>query len=188
MIWRMTLATLGKEEMLDILWSKEQIRDLGLRYCRGADRGDIPLLESVYHQDALDEHGFNKTNTVREFLDAVPEMRAAMHELQHNITNHLIRVDGDKAEGELYVIAYHRYESAEGLAVLVTGGRYLDKYERRGGEWRIAHRVCVGDWAIKIPAPPRPDIDLVDNSLAQGCVGTGDPSYDFFRLIAESRA
>lgn len=53
----------SKEEMLDILWSKDQIRDLGLRYCRAVDRADWPKLEACYHPEALDEHGFNRTNS-----------------------------------------------------------------------------------------------------------------------------
>jgi hypothetical protein len=27
-----------------------------------------------------------------------------------------------------------------------AGGRYLDRFERRGGEWRIFARVLVRDW------------------------------------------
>lgn len=177
---------MSKDEMLDILWSKEELRALAFRYCRGADRGDMSLLEDVYHPDALDEHGYNKSKTVREFLDGVPEMRPMMEELQHNITNHLIEVNGDQAEGELYVIAYHRYDSAEGKVVFVTGGRYMDKYERRDGKWRILHRVCIDDWGIKMPAPEKVTMELLDGGLEKGKLGTGDPSYSFFRLLANN--
>lgn len=111
-------------------------------------------------------------------------MRAGMEELQHNITNHLVTVDGDKGEGELYLIAYHRYVSNEGPAILATGGRYMDKYERRDGTWRILHRVCTNEWAIKVPAPPHPDIDLIENNIVRGEPGRGVPSYSFFEQIA----
>lgn len=175
---------LSREEILDVLWSKEQIRDLALRYCRGCDRGDMALLESVFHEDARDEHGFNKSGLAREFLDAVPTMRSHMEELQHNVTNHLITVDGDNAEGEVYLLAYHRYTGPDGPTLLLTGGRFLDLYERRNGEWRISHRRCLDDWSMNLPAPARPVNEFTGEGLPRGCAGTGDPSYSFFRSLA----
>jgi hypothetical protein len=29
---------------------------------------------------------------------------------------------------------------------MFVGGRYLDQFQRRGGDWRIASRVVVWDW------------------------------------------
>ena len=176
-----------RDEKIDEMLAKEEIRELGLRYCRAVDRGDMELLESVYHPDALDEHGFNTTNTAREFLDAVPAMRPTMKELQHNITNHRIVVDGDRAEGELYHLAWHRYDEADGEVLLVMGGRYLDKYDKRDGEWRIAHRVCVNDWGVKVPAPQQPDVDMLGEGLPHGSAGTADESYKFFSLLASQQ-
>ena len=37
------------------------------------------------------------------------------------------------------------------------GGRYLDEFERREGEWRIARRTYVMDW--KLPRAEQPSID-----------------------------
>lgn len=177
----------NRDEMLDILWSKEQIRDLTLRYCRAVDRGDMELLESVYHPDAIDEHGFNKSRTAREFLDAVPTMRPQMIEIQHNVTNHLITVDGDAGEGEVYVLAYHRFSGENGPTLLLLGARFLDKYARRNGEWRIAERVCVDDWTIVTPAT-EPAENAFTGALARGCAGQEDVSYRFFERLAKPPA
>jgi hypothetical protein len=176
--------TMSRDDMIDILWSKEAIRDLAQRYCRACDRADFVLLESVYHPGALDEHGFNRTLTAREFLDAVPDMWGQMQELQHNVTNHIIDVDGDYGEGEVYVIAYHRYTGEDGPTLLVSGGRYLDKYERREGRWKIAHRRCVDDWSVVLPAPPATENKFTEGGLERGCAGTADPSYAFFKSLA----
>ena len=172
------------EEKIDILWAKEAIRDLAQRYCRACDRNDLELLQSVYHPDALDEHGFNTTKTAREFIEAMPAMRSQMMELQHNVTNHIIHVDGDEAEGEVYVLAYHRYDGADGPKVLVTGGRYLDRYECRADEWKIAHRKCVDDWSVELPAPPAAKNEFTDGALPRGESGKADSSYAFFRGLA----
>ena len=45
-------------ELLDA----EQIRDVILRYCHAADRGDWDLARSCYHPDALDDHGIFSGN------------------------------------------------------------------------------------------------------------------------------
>lgn len=174
----------SREEIIDVLWAKEEIRDLAQRYCRACDRADFELLESIYHSGALDEHGFNRTGTAREFLDAVPAMRAGMEGLQHNVTNHIISVNGDEAEGEVYVLAYHRYSGAKGPTLLVTGGRYLDRYARRDGKWKIAHRRCVDDWSIEMAAPPQAANEFTEGGIERGCAGSDDPSYAFFRELA----
>ena len=31
------------------------------------------------------------------------------------------------------------------------GGRYLDEFERREGEWRISKRTYILDWAKRFP-------------------------------------
>ncbi len=172
------------EEKIDELWAREQIRELAQKYCRAVDRGDFTLLESVYHPDALDEHGFNRTNSAREFLDAVPAMRAGIDALQHNITNHLIVVDGPTAEGEVYILAYHSYTGPDGPTLMVTGGRYLDRYERRDGDWKIAHRRCVDDWSVIVPAPAAAENTFTDGGIVRGATGREDPSYGFFRALA----
>ena len=34
------------------------------------------------------------------------------------------------------------------------GFRYVDDFERRDGEWRIAFRLCTFDWTRTDPVPP----------------------------------
>jgi hypothetical protein len=40
-----------------------------------------------------------------------------------------------------------------GTPMAMSGGRYIDRLEKRDGRWAIAARVCVRDWAPleKIP-------------------------------------
>jgi hypothetical protein len=174
--------TKSRDEMIDILWAEREIRQVVQNYCRGVDRCKINLLESVFHEDAIDEHGFNPTNTAREYLDAVPVRRPHIEEIQHHTTNHVIQIDGDRAEGEVYVIAYHRYQEEGAFIILAVGGRYLDKYECRDKVWRIAHRVCVEDWSIKMPAPQQRKDELT-GTLPHGGLGEADPSYRFFQSL-----
>lgn len=59
---------------------------------------------------------------------------------------HASEIDGDKANAETYIQAIMRFKREGKLYDLVGCGRYLDKLERRQGEWRIAARVVLGDW------------------------------------------
>lgn len=168
---------------IDALVAKDAIRDLVLQFCRAVDRGDVVLAQTLYEDDALDEHGFNRTNTAREFLDSIEAMEAGLTAIQHNITNHLIRVTGpDSAEGEAYVIAYHRAEDEDVANLLITGGRYLDRYTKREGQWRIAHRKCIVDWAheMTVPAKLHDGNPITDGSIPAGRMDAEDPSYSFF--------
>jgi hypothetical protein len=126
------------------LTSREQIRDAGLRYCRGLDHCDASLAETAYWSDAIDEHG-TFVGSGHEFVRyAVDRLRAGYDATQHLVSNHSIEVDGDSATGEMYVIAAHR----KGEMVHTWWGRYLDRYECRDGQWRISHRVCVHEWTV----------------------------------------
>jgi len=174
---------------LENLIAKDEIRDLVQQYCRAVDRGDLALAAALYTDDALDEHGFNTSNTVREFLDSLEAMFSGLAATQHNITNHLIRLTGpDTAEGEAYLVAYHRAERKGVAHVLVTGGRYLDRYARRDGQWRIAHRKCVADWSHEFKAPLRAHgDDPVLGNLAEGRMDGQDPSYAFLSALPRGR-
>jgi SnoaL-like domain len=168
---------------IDTLIAKEAIRDLVLQLCRALDRGDMVLARDLYECDALDEHGINPTKTAQEFVDLVEPMLAGLTVVQHNITNHLIRVTGpDSAEGEAYVIAYHRGENDDVANLLIIGGRYLDRYSKREGQWKIAHRKCTLEWAHEMAVAAKVDYEnlITDGSVAAGRKDAQDPSYAFF--------
>ena len=48
----------------------------------------------------------------------------------HTVTNHWIDIDGDNAVGESYVVAFQGTKGDSPQDVM-TGGRYIDRYERR---------------------------------------------------------
>ena len=168
-------------DQIDALIAKDAIRDLVLQYCRAVDRGDVALAETLYERDALDEHGFNSSNTAREFLDSIEAMSSGLTAIQHNITNHLIRITGpDTAEGEAYLVAYHRSENEDSAYLLLIGGRYLDRYSKREGQWKIAHRKCVAEWGHEAKVPAKLGDDSITGAIAAGQMDAEDPSYAFF--------
>lgn len=126
------------EQLSDI----EDIRDCAKRYCHGVDRLDADWMKSAYWPDAIDDHGVFVGNAW-EFVDHCMVAHLPWRSTMHCIFNHQITLDPDgiHATGEVYNVSYL---FKDGSNVLDTWyGRYLDKYEKRGDEWRIAHRVCV---------------------------------------------
>lgn len=130
------------QEMLD----KQEIHEVLMRYCRGIDRCDEELVRSAYHPDAMDEHGeFN--GKVEDFIAwVIPALRENCRMTMHSICNELVEVRGDKAYCESYVVAYHRMERNGAEVDFTLGGRYVDRFERRHGTWKIAHRKLMLDW------------------------------------------
>jgi hypothetical protein len=136
--------TADRDAALAALLDKEVLCELAMRYCRAIDRRDPALLATVYHGDAHDEHGTVFDGPASEFVARLEETMAVFELTQHQISSSSYRLDGDRAEGELYFTAYHRTVPPDAKHVTVRG-RYLDRYERRGGEWRIAYRRLVWD-------------------------------------------
>ncbi len=130
---------------------REEIRDLARRYMRGLDRLDLELLDSVFADDATVDYGFFK-GSARKFVDY------AHNALKDHLANHhmigqmLIDVRGDKAVGEIYFQAFHRIVVEGAQKDLFISGRYVDRYARRDGIWKITFRSEVNDWARTEPA------------------------------------
>lgn len=138
------------------------IQDVMYRWSRAVDRLDFDLMRSVFHPDAVDQHGAF-TGGVEELIAWIRERHRRIPFSAHRLGNILIEFAGaDVALVETYVETVQRYpaDGKEGLAQLSGGqmgsagvgavlnsyARYVDRFERRNGEWRVAHRTLVQDW------------------------------------------
>ncbi|HEX9527379.1 MAG TPA: nuclear transport factor 2 family protein [Streptosporangiaceae bacterium] len=121
------------------------MRDVLMTYSRGIDRLDRELLISLYHEDAIDDHGVFVGHR-EEFADWAIAMHTATHRShQHCIFNFTCDLDGDVAHTETYYMFVGMNRTGKPMAM--SGGRYIDRLEKRDGRWAIAARVCVRDWA-----------------------------------------
>jgi SnoaL-like domain len=131
----------------DTLLDREMIKEAMARYCRGIDRLDADLIRSAYHPDAFDDHGPFK-GLRDDFVEwIVPFLRREYVTTSHHLTTQSIEVDGDVARVETYAVVVQQKESDAGTLQLIANSRYVDRFERRDGDWRIAHRVVVTDSA-----------------------------------------
>lgn len=164
------------------LLDKRAIEELVLNYCRAVDRRDFALLATLYHPRAIDDHGGYFSGSASEFVARLPEIIAANRLTSHHVTNMLIAVAGDYAEGEIYTLAYHLMDTPGGATDLLVGGRYLDRYTRHEGRWLFQHRRIVLDWNQLQPSR----CELASAEAAGTPLGRADkrdPSYAFFRLL-----
>lgn len=154
----MNAANYTPERLAD----RAQIQDVMYRWCRGVDRRDFELARSAFHADATDNHG-QYNGGVDGLVQWLQHRHRTISMSMHLCANMKIEFGGpDVAVVETYCIAAQRYSAAtaEGRAVLaaMAGGqeragtgdtdmmafaRYVDRFERREGEWRIARRAVV---------------------------------------------
>ena len=153
-----------------------QIQDCIYRWCRAVDRLDYEGMRASFHPDAVDKHGAFDGD-INGLVEWIRARHAAIPFSMHAVSNMLIEFAGpDRALVETYVRTTQRYPaearaaldqlaggragSGEGAMDLLTCSRYVDRFERRDGEWKIALRTLVADWkqfvdvAAGQPKPP----------------------------------
>jgi hypothetical protein len=150
------------------------IKKVHIRYCRGIDRQDWDLVRSCYHPDATDDHG-EFVGGIDGFIEYCKKGTPNFLGTCHFTGNQLVEVDGNTAWAEHHGIAYHRVAGKDGQPEkdLITVGRWIDRMEKRNGEWRIAKRVVIVDMDRVDPISAR----WVDAVLMRGKRGKTDPSY-----------
>jgi hypothetical protein len=142
------------QKNLATLLAKEEIRELVLLYSRGVDRKDIELLRTLYAKDATDHHGKHFSGAADDYLLFLEKSLPHMRYSGHHVCNHLISVDGDHGEGEVYALAYHLIPDGKGGTVEdFAGVRYIDRYRKENGRWLFASRIVSFDIRTIRPMP-----------------------------------
>lgn len=156
------------------LWAKQQISEALFRYARGVDRVDAALIKSAFWPDATDNHG-TFTGNAHAFADYLMTSLSHFVQTSHVISNILVELDGEAGRGECYVTAYHEIEGKDDTLIPITlGGRYLDRFERRGVEWKIAKRLFVLDW-LSLPQEAAHLQPVFDKITVRGARSPNDP-------------
>ncbi|HMK87635.1 MAG TPA: nuclear transport factor 2 family protein [Steroidobacteraceae bacterium] len=128
---------------LQYLKDRQDILDCITRESRGRDRHDAALTASCYWEDGADEHGRALTPGPQYGEQANSGHRAGFSANSHNLTNHTCEIEGDVAHCETYVVG--GLLSLDQATCKIALGRYVDRLERRNGEWKIKLRRTVID-------------------------------------------
>lgn len=165
---------------LQDLLDREAIRECLHRYCRGIDRADEEALRSTYWPDAMDTHGAYQGSAAGFIKQALPRLRAGGRYV-HAICNVGIDLHGQSSAVESYFIALQVTATAPTRETFLAG-RYVDRFEKRGEEWRVAARTVVYDW---LEERERPELAEGDARFgARRPVGAPWPGDAVYALLA----
>ena len=182
--------------LLDQLLDRQEIERVIHAYCRGIDRRDLALVRACYHDDATDQHG-SFFGSADEYVVWVDGLLARYRFTTHALSQITIefgdaadapddtpgsRPDSivDRAAVETYGISVHRGDPAKPHQNLATSFRYLDRFERRAGVWKIASRVAIGEWSIRLPNEAWWEIP---EGHAKSRRDAGDPLYALLEAV-----
>jgi len=135
-----------REQALLQLLDEREIHRVLLRYCRGVDRCDAALVAGCFHDDAVDDHGSWIADGCDVAAHVVGIVRPGPATAMHFLGNVLIEVEGDAAFAESYLLAFRAFGRDGKRYTRTRAVRFVDRFARRDGEWRISERVVVDDW------------------------------------------
>jgi hypothetical protein len=172
-----------RERKLQLLIDRQEIHDALVRYCCGIDRCDLALVLSAFHDDALDNHSGVEERAVDRFTRTIA---ARSMWTCHNLGNVLIQVEGSTAAVLSCFTAWHRLTHEGRSFDWVISGRYIDRFERRKAEWRIAHRTVVYDCErfdeVRADKPTGHPAATFFSGVIRGTNSRADFSYQVLRF------
>lgn len=138
------------------LEDREAIRDIIAAYAHAIDRRRWDMMPLLFHADATFSFGPIEGGW-QGFVEQAKAIIDPCLITQHQLGQVQFGFDGeDICHTETYMTAMHTippgYPAVEvfpdkgTVYSAVIAGRYVDRFERRSGEWRIAHRSGIYDW------------------------------------------
>jgi ketosteroid isomerase-like protein len=141
---------------------RAQIEDLQARYLFALDFFDMDTYVSTFTEDGILDIVAYQAQGREEIRKKLEEARPVFDQSagdvpqgpypatgRHNITNIVLKIDGDKAVGRAYWFHYGN-NNPERRAVLDGYGHYEDEIAKVDGQWLFSKRVIynegVADW------------------------------------------
>ncbi len=164
------------EQQLATLVAKDEIRECLYRINRGMDRIDRELMLTGFHEDAQICWAAPDYVPLAVFIEIAMRVQGTTSRVQHLIGQTLIDLSGDYASVETYEIGRHLTPMPDGEKDLFIAARYIDRFSRRDGRWRIERRLKLVD-SIRVVEGNDTKYDHVPH---KGLRNREDPSYALF--------
>jgi hypothetical protein len=154
--------TTSIQQLLD----RQQIVDVLNSYADCADRCDFDrVVAEHFHSDAV--YVYQKDSapipvaTFFEMAKSASALGAGFIQTMHYLSNIQVRIDGDRAVSQSYILAQHlisancpdqppHFPNLGRDYGLLIGARYNDQFEKRQGLWRISKRELNYEWDARI--------------------------------------
>ncbi len=162
------------ETELRELIARKEIYDRLMGYARGIDRNDGDLVQDTFWPDALVDHGHSKFRGegIGAFFAEVSRYGTARQ--THYIANVVMEIHGDEAITEGQHLYYAETARNRVDYTLTRVLRYIDRWERRAGTWRVFHRTVAETWNKIDPVKER---FPADPGIIRSRGDRDDPSY-----------
>lgn len=163
------------------LLAKQAITEVVYRYARAIDRLDEALLRSVFHPGSQHCHFYEGPSSAPDqpateeepgdFVRFAFGLLKTYKRTHHQMGNTTIDfVDDSQANVETYFTAFHLVrplsdplagaQAFDNEMDYFVGGRYIDRFELRDGEWRIIQRTGMTDWVRIEPSSSQGFADI----------------------------
>jgi len=143
---------------LQLLIDRMAIQEVLTRYCHAADAGDQGLMRGCFTQDVQAHYdGRPPVSGPDALMDQIQLFRD-LESGACTISTHFMGnlrfhdLDAASAETETHVLAFLLVPKASANAVNMRSLRYLDRWRRDAGAWRIAVRKHTLDWSCQVTA------------------------------------
>jgi ketosteroid isomerase-like protein len=170
-------------DRLESLLARQDIYDCLLRFASGIDRFDRERFLSAFHPDATISAGDFVGDPASLYDWARNLHDTGQSATQHNLLNHSCDVDGDTAHCETYYLFSGRNRDGSNW---LAGGRYIDRFERRDGQWGVAVRCTTVEWSGTLHGTDIPFADVPDLN-ANGPVARSPDDLSYLRPLLNHR-
>lgn len=168
-----------ESEKLRWLVDRAEIEDVLHAYTRGFDRQDEDCLKACFWPEAT----YRLATIDGPASDVIGRGLAMARKLQgsaHHMTNILITLNGDAAISDASWFAHHAPRDGDDVFM---HGRYVDRFEKRDGAWRILRRIAMLDYRTSVPRAAA--ATFPPGHQASGRM-PDDPVYQLLREIGRS--
>jgi uncharacterized protein (TIGR02246 family) len=145
---------MSAQSKLDLMADEADFRRLAMNYARAVDRHDAELFLAIFAEDAFIETPVARWEGHARLKDIPPRVAGLYQSTLHTVLNQTVTIDGDRAAGETYCIAYHLFRpEGEAQRRYDMAIRYQDGFVRQDGRWLFSGRKLIVDWTQTVILP-----------------------------------
>src|SRR6185312_6397395 len=136
------------------LYAREALRGLICDYCSAADSRDAERLEKLFHPEGLVDSGVIRARPKEFAAQFVMWLQQNTVSVFHAVCGARFEISGERATGDVQVLALCQMRPSLGGGRIVTAGRYADEYVMHGGKWLIRERIFKPELSWDLSATP----------------------------------
>lgn len=141
-------------QQVQALTDRSAILDAVVAYATAVDVRDWEKLAALFTDDARWEYSATgeRVEGPRAIVARISGGIERLDTTQHVNSNHVITLDGDRAEHTCYFLAQHIRRGLPDGEGFIAGGSYQDRLRRTAAGWQFVSRLVSSRWTDGNPA------------------------------------